>query len=748
MKAIKLKIWLCFLTSILLITHGYAQDLKINELQYVNRSTIHDAQDDSPDWIEIINTSDKSINLKGYRLSDDSIATNGWRLPNLELAPDSVLLIFASGKNDHSTYELHTDYKLNIMEDPVILMDQKGITVDRINPQCVPPDASLGRRPDGSSALRILTPTPGSSNNNSKVIKIDYVKDSLWISNSNETGKQAHTLHLSNKHAQNKIFYTLDGSLPDDRSTPYDRSILLEDINTKENRFANRGDPNYKPGKLIAKANIIRAMVMSEGCPASEVISRTNFINASGKMNYPVPLISIITDPDNLFDKETGIYVEGNHGNFSQHGKEWERPVHLEILDSSGNLVLDQDAGMRIHGGGSRSGDQKSLRLYAREEYGKSAFEYPFFAQKPSLSSFKTLLLRGTREWSGTLIKDELCHSLVQGLRLDYCATQTSVVFLNGEYWGIYSLRERQDKYYVENNYDLKDIEIDIISYNSEGTILEEGSMAAYNRLIDSLTICDPSDDEYFQKIRAWFDIENLSDFFIAHFYLANTDFPDNNFKIWRVQSDSSRWRFFFFDLDGALRQTFSNQISEHMEARNGNHYFPPHTTQILSSLLRNPDYREYFYRRFMDHLEGVFSPSTVLEQINWYQALYEPLVSEHSYRWNRPEDFRSWITNVEMLRSFASQRPLTLYDELYQHFGGLISIFPNPSKSYITLKLPRLAESITINIFAASGKQVLQYRSTASDRVSINHNLDQGIYFIQVLYDFQVYSGKLIVSQ
>lgn len=748
MKAIKLIIWLFFLTSTLLIPQGYAQELKINEIQYVNRITLHDADNDSPDWIEIINTGERSINLKGYQLSDDSTSGIGWKLPDLELPPDSVVLIFASGKNKHSGHELHTDYKLNIMEDPVILMDPKGITVDRINPQCVPPDASFGRRPDGSNALQILTPTPGTSNNSSNIISIDFVRDSLWISNSSEPGEQALTLNLSNKHAQNKIFYTLDGSLPDDRSTPYDRSIFLEDINEEENRFANRGDPNYKPGKLIAKASIIRAIVMSEGCPASEVISRTNFINASGKMKYPVPVLSIITDPDNLFDKETGIYVEGNHNNYSQHGKEWERPVHLEIYDSTGNLVIDQNAGMRIHGAASRSGDQKNLRLYARESYGESAFEYPFFPQKPSLTSFKTLLLKGTREWSGTLIKDELCHSLVQDLKLDYCAAQTSIVFLNGEYWGIYSLRERQDKYYVENNYDLKDIEIDIIAYNSKGIILEEGSTEAYNALIDSLTICDPLDEEYFQKLTTWFDIENLSDFFITQFYLANTDFPDNNFKLWRVRSDSSRWRFFFFDLDGAMRKTFSNQLSEHIEAINGNHYFPPHTTQILSSLLRNPDYREYFYVRFMDHLEETFSPSIVMEQINWYQALYEPLVSEHSYRWNRPEDYRSWIKNLEMLRSFALQRPLTLYEELYNNLGESISIFPNPTIDLVTLKFPRVAESITVNFFSASGKQVLQYRSSASDMVSIKHNLDQGVYFIQVLYDFQVYSGKLIVVQ
>ncbi|RLD94548.1 MAG: hypothetical protein DRJ29_05540 [Bacteroidetes bacterium] len=748
MRTIRFIPWLHLLIPILLIPDGSAQDLKINEAQYSNRITINDADNDSPDWIEIINISSRSINLRGYQLTDDSTTSIGWKLPNHDLAPDSVILIFASGKNKYSTHEWHTDFKLKLMEEPVILMDWSGRLLDRIDPQCVPPDASLGRWPDGSNVLRILTPTPGTSNNSAEVKEIEYLRDSLWISHPSGSSKQQLTLQLFNKHGPNKIYYTLDGSSPDERSTPYDNSIILKDINLEENRFANLGDPNYKPGNLISKANILRAVVISEGCPASKVISNTYSINASGNMNYPVPVVSIITDPDNLFDEETGIYLKGKHINYAQHGKEWERPVHIEIFDSIGQLVIDQDAGMRIHGGASRGSDQKSLRLYARESYGAEEFKYPFFPQKSSLTSFKTLLLRGSREWSGTLLKDELCHSLVQDLKLDYCATKTSIVLINGEYWGIYNIRERQDKYYVENNYDLENINIDIISYNDKGILLEEGSTKAYDRLIDSLSICDPQDKLFFKKIGDWFDIENLSDFFIAHFYLANTDFPDNNYKTWRIQSDTSKWRYFFFDLDGAMRQTFSNQMSDHIDAVDGYQQYPAHTTYILSRLLQNPDFRDYFHNRFLFLMKETFNPETVVGQINEYQKHYQPLVSEHSYRWDRPEDYRSWISNVEMLRAFAFQRPLTIYDELHNIFGGSISIFPNPSSDLINLRLPWLAEHVTINIFSASGMQVRQDLFTAVDRVSINHKLDQGVYIIQVIFDHQVHSGKLIVCR
>ncbi len=727
---------------------GFGQELKINEVQYSNRITLYDADKDSPDWIEIINISGQSINLSGYQLTDDSTADSGWKLPNLDLSPDSLLLIFASGKNSQSMHEFHTDFKLNLMEEPVILMDSEGMLLDRIDPQCVPPDASLGCWPDGSNAMQILSPTPGTTNNLAEVRELEFVKDSLWISHPSGSSKQEITLELFNKHSQNKIYYTLDGSSPDERSTPYDNAIVLKDINQENNRFANLGDSKYKPGNLISKANIVRAVVMSEGCPASKVISNTYSINASGRWDYTVPVVSIITDSKNLFDEETGIYLDGENTNYAQRGKEWERPVHIEIFDSLGQLVIDQDAGMRIHGGAGRGADQKSLRLYARESYGTEAFNYPFFPQKSTLTSFKTLLLRSSREWSGTLLKDELCLSLVQDLKLDYSATRTSIVFLNGEYWGIYSLRERQDKYYVENNYDQDNIDIDIIAYNSLRRILEEGSTEAYDRLVDSLSICDPQDELFYEKIKGWFDLENLTDFFIAHFYLANTDFPDNNYKIWRIQSDTSKWRFFFFDLDGAMRQTYSNQISDHIDAVDGYQHYPPHTTHILSTLLQNPDFRDYFYKRFLFHLRGTFNPATVMEQINEHQKHYQALVSEHTYRWHSPEDYKSWLSNVEMLRGFAMQRPLTVYEELQTIFGGSVSIFPNPSSDVVNLKFPWLAEDVTINIFSASGRHVRQELFTAVDRVSIPHKLDQGVYLIQVIYDHQVHSGKLIVCR
>ena len=710
-----------------------AQALKINEVQYVNHYTLLDFQGDTPDWIEIINTGNSMINLKGYQLSDDPNKDDGWSLPNFELLPDSVMIVFASGKNESIQEELHADFKLKLMEDPVFLLDPRGIAIDSIKATCVPPDKSLGRQPDGSPDLKILSPSPGFSNNGAPVEIINYRTDSLEISHNGGFYKDQLSISLSNKYPENQILFTLDGKAPNLESIPYSEPISLQDISGEKNRFASQADENFSPGNLISKANILRVQVFSEGCPASREISSTFFVNKRGLSGYQIPVVSLITDADNLFDDETGIYTIGNQYNYGQHGKEWERPVHVEIYNPEGRSILDQDAGMRIHGGGSRSKGQKSLRLYSREEYGTDSFDYPLFSQKPEILSYKTLVLRSPMEWSGTLIKDELCHTLVSDLHLDYCATQATILFLNGEYWGIYSLRERQDKFYAENNYGGEDLELDVISYVRDSVVLEEGSMDSYAALLDSFMINDPLETQFFSKLSTWIDLENMIDYYCSQFYLANTDFPQNNFKIWRVQNDTSKWRFFFFDLDGAMRHTHSMYLIDHFKANKGIHYHQEHTTFIFSKALQNPEFKRRFTSRLSELLQSSFNTAIVSAKIDEFHKLYQPLVSEHIYRWNHPQDYRSWISNVEMLRSFAYQRPQIMFDQLAESRDPPWSVYPNPSNNFLHIDMPLEFDQVTIRIYSLNGRCVFEKYYEGTNPVSLYHHLESGIYIIEM---------------
>jgi hypothetical protein len=184
---------------------------------------------------------------------------------------------------------------------------------------------------------------------------------------------------------------------------------------------------------------------------------------------YHLPVVSIATDSLHLFDYDTGIFVPGSitimggpeddkkkdephlFGNYVQRGVEWERPASFELFETSGERALAQDIGIRVHGGRSRSLPLKSLRLYARSEYGENRFYYPVFPDLP-YREYNRLILRNSGQdffSRSTMFRDGFMQTLVRDLNLDTQAYRPSVVFINGEYWGIMNIRERYDEDYL-----------------------------------------------------------------------------------------------------------------------------------------------------------------------------------------------------------------------------------------------------------------------------------------------------------
>ena len=733
---------------LLSLTAIKGQEIVINEVQYKNTNTLYDHQQNTPDWIELYNYGETNVNLESFQLSDDKDLKDFWTFPQIEIRPKEYIIVFASGKNKISDDEIHADFNLKLMEDPLLLLNNKGEIIDKIETQCVPPDKSFGCYPDGSVIKVLQSPSPGESNNNSETVTIDYKPDTLIISHQSGFYDDDILVDLQNKQEENYIVYTLDANDPDFDSPVYTSSFLLTDINNDKNRFADKGDLEYHPGNLISKANILRACVYSEGCPASNEISNIYFISNNQAFNYHVPVISLITDKDNLFDDDIGIYTSGNNYNYDKHGKKWERPVSLEIFDKNRVQITKQEAGVRIHGRGSRGGPQKSLRLYARSEYGKSSFDYHFFSQKPDINLFQTLLLRNTRGWSGTLFKDELCQYLVQNMNIDYTASETTVLFINGEYWGIYSFRERQDEYYVSSNYEIPDPELDIIGYDKLNIIVESGDINAYDELIESIEKYDPESSVFYQKISEEIDLDALTDFFIAQLYLANIDFPNNNFELWRIRNDTSKWRFFFFDLDGAMIRVNYNHLSEYNNTYEDFQRFEEYSTKIFRNLIQNNDYRNYFNARFYHHLSTTFSPARIITAIDSFQTLYEPLVSEHIYRWGNPADYNKWLHNVDMLRLFAIQRPAFIHEQLLKNFGNPFLVYPNPSDGNFYIDF-LYDDNLPKELCIADVYGRIIFTETISEKQKhMEMNLDTGMYILRIEIENLVFTQKIQVMK
>lgn len=748
------KIAYCFLLFTIHIT-AFSQDLVLNEVMYSNKQTIRDSYGETPDWIEIYNTSDESIQLQHYALQDGSGKKKTWKFPHSTIEPHQYLLVFASGKNIQLAKEIHTDFKLGSMKEALYLLKHSDI-IDSIEIQCVPTDASIGYMQDGIGAKKILQPSPGFSNNNSQTIDIQFTPNT--ITSSSQSGFYSKefklTLHSTNPDAT--VYYTLNGEEPTDESAIYSNNIDICSRTHEENVYANIRTAEKmwkKPTSLISKATVLRAVSYSHGCISSNQIQQTFFIVDSARNPYSVPVVSIITNPDNLFDKDNGIYVKGKYNNYMNRGNAWEREGYLELFDTSGQILLSQGIDMRIHGDASRTAPQKSLRLYAHEKYGTSEFAYPIFSSKPHINSYKTLILRCVRDWTQSIFKDDLCQDIVKNLNMDFAATQPVIVFLDGEYWGIHSLREYQDEHYLQRNFAPNDSLFHIISYPYENDYsLPNSTRQEYETCVDFIRNHNLKEPDNYNTACSMIDVNNLIDYFIVQSYFANVDFPHKNLKMWKsAQNDSALWRYLFFDCDWCMVRTQYNFTDEYTHTDEEFYEYPEWSTEILRNFFENKSFRNSFVQRFYYLLQHDLSPETVIDKINTYEQMFEPLIPEHTSRWHLPSDTRMWQYKVDGMKLFAMQRPLELYEELQSNFNDPLYVFPNPLPygTPLYIHLPAQSDPISMIIRTMSGHIVFSQMFTTynNNTLTLDVSLPQGVYIITSNYMGIQCNSKLIVQ-
>lgn len=300
-------------------------------------------------------------------------------------------------------------------------------------------------------------------------------------------------LEINHPNPDVMLFYTIDGSLPGDSSDLYTSQIHITDRSNEPNDISliptNTWPQGHSrgwnpPNGLIHKGTPLRVRA-SHPDYISSYRAATYFILADSSDKYSFPVISIITYKDGLFDADTGIHVPGTNGNsnitlsnnYAQRGIEWERRSEMHFFTKEGNLDLEQTVGIRIHGGYTRNFPQKSLRVYARNLYGERNFEYPLFPDKQDETYRRFILRNSGNDWNMTMFRDGAAQSLVSHLNMDVQAFRPTIVFLNGEYWGIHNIRERYDRHYLERVYGVDPENIDLLSRNSE---LKEGDTLHY----------------------------------------------------------------------------------------------------------------------------------------------------------------------------------------------------------------------------------------------------------------------------
>lgn len=540
--------------------------------------------------------------------------------------------------------------------------------------------------------------------------------DRVIISTRGGIYENSFDIKLTNIDSTFKIFYTIDGSKPTIHSLPYSNDITLDQSQFSKNEiFKIKMSPNeilFDNDYTIPKCIVIRAASFDmNGIMVSEIETNSYFIKELGSYHNNIPIVSINTDYKGLFDYESGIFVPGIHfsnedpdwtGNYFQRGDDWEREAYIEYYDPISSEGFHQNCGIRTHGGNSRRQDQKAIRLYARNQYGKSSFSYPIFPDK-NIKSFKRLLLKPfSSSWSQAGIEDVVCNKIAATTNIDVVAFRPVVLYINGEYWGIYYLQERIDKYFIEDNFGIKNNKIDII----EGWYGEavDGNGDDFKALYDFILDNDLSTQQNYQKVLDWIDIDNFIDYQLTEIFVANYDWPVNNMKCWRESKPNGKYRWIFYDGDASLQDLSFNGFANALSTSDDNWPTNAHSTLFLRKLLENYEFKSKFFNRLAFLLSTSFNSDNLYLYINESLSNIKHEVENQMNRFRLIQSISDWSEKIKRMHQFADFRTCEIakqckkiYKETlhtsakcqdYEVIISDVALNPNPNSGNFTFSL------------------------------------------------------------
>ncbi|HUT45155.1 MAG TPA: chitobiase/beta-hexosaminidase C-terminal domain-containing protein, partial [Sedimentisphaerales bacterium] len=744
--------------------------LAINEFMASNSDCIRDPQNQYDDWIEIHNYGSDAIDIGGMYLTDNLSDTTRWRIPGSNPAATTIaaggyLLIWAD--NDTSAAGLHANFKLDAAGEEIGLFDSDGSTlIDSIIFPDQTTDVSYGRYPDAGDNWGFFgLPNPGAENSGGYLNEVDAPK----FSHNHGFYESAFYLTIATETEDATIYYTLDGSEPYVFSgrlpsgTIYTEPILIAKTTCLRATAVKTG---WEPSEIKTRTYIFVADVSRQsptgiapgpGWPTGsinsqvidygmdpDVVNDPQYKNLMDDSLLAIPSFSLVTDMEHLFDPATGIYV-----NALREGREWERPVSVELLNPDGSEGFQINAGFRIRGGWRRQpfNPKHPFRLFFRAEYGEAQLRFPLFEDEGA-DEFENVDIRSSQNYSwacdgdsqNTMVREVFSRD-VQGLMgHPYTRSRYYHLYINGQYWGLHQTQERSEASYAESYFGGDKEDYDVAKMERElGNSMEatDGNLEAYRRLYDA-TRSGFHDNAAYYRVQGMnpdgtpnpnyerlIDVDNLIDFMIIEYYTGDRDgpgsrfgnIPNNTYGIYNRRNPDG-WKWFHHDNEHTLgvSESEQNMVTPFTTAGAQFRFFNPHWLheQLITS---NADYRMHFadhvYKHFFNN--GLLTPSVSQAMIQARADEIELAIIAESARWGdakRSTPFtrdRHWRPEINRILNYLQSRTNVVLNQ-FKNVGW----YPNIEPPILSHSGGQINNSLSLTMSTSTGK--IYYTLDGSD--------------------------------
>ncbi len=601
----------------------------ISEVMSANGTSIRDGDGDCEDWIELYNQTDHAIPLSGYYLSDTLNEPQKWAFDdNAVIQPGESMIVFASSKNKIDSLGCsHTNFSLSKYNQTIVL-SKGNVIMDTLSFGVMKGDVSIGiGGANDSSKYYFVAPTPGSVNNTEKT---RGVTSEVKFSEPSGDYSDAVSLTMSCTEKNVMIYYTLDGSTPTTASNLYTSPIS------------------------VAANTSVRAISYAEGKLTSDVTTATYLINIE---DNGLPVVFLTTDSDKLFNG--GIY----NNDLSDERKV---DANIELVETDGT-GFNEDVLINKSGNMSALEVQKSFGVYFKEYVGDKELDYNLFPDEmDGVTTYYSFLLRTSgNDWDDLKCKDGMLQTLAATqMDLDYMSYRPAVLYINGQYWGIYNIRDKLNADYITTHHPGADGDnCDIISF-AYG--VEQGDYAEYNKLMSFIENNNLDDASNWATLESMMDVNNMIDTYLCHIYYSN--FDTVNIRWWREKKDGAKWRWMLYDLDYALYVPFQNNL-ELVTDPEGHGVDKSFDSSLIYSLMKSDNFRQRFMQRTSAYWSNIFNSDVILAKFAQTYGNIAAEMPNQLQRWDI--SFSHHIDEMNEADDFIRRRP-AYFRTMFRNYFGL----------------------------------------------------------------------------